>query len=595
MSQENESALHIECRLFQPVFGATAARDETVHTAEAHLLVREGDPFVVLGIKSNNSAYYVQLPPPSPPLPVWLPFDAVRIHPSDTVPGTNLARGDGKLQAWRNPCDGSAGGGTCSHLLTPAGAPPPPTTGNPRLTSPLGRPPPILYLQSRGPRPSLEFLSFQKDRFPSNTIANYKVSVDRLLAILENQRDERGGTITFTEAAYNAARATVAREDHTNWRVWVDNKIKIKFQTLLSECAVGATQPEFAQMLLDLAGLEIGGQSSGIRPHLVKVPQLPFSIVQLAQAHMFDPAVSLFVSPQSLPQTPQASQDELTSSFMDWSSTPGKSTNGSPLVHPYSAQTDFSSTFMASPPPHFQAQAPSAEGGDFMSYGLDPLDFASGDFPMDFVASILSCDSPPLPGSDDFDVLIESLLYNDISSMLSPVISQSSPVISNQAPVSNTPIAPNVDNIFGYGPGPAISSAYPPLSPFSPSSSSAPLNPGQFPTTSTKYPLQHSMFSEAQRKGLATSAGLVSARRPALGAAPKPAGVPVPAARPLVAGPTAAVRPSSVFKRAPSASTGFDRRDNVPLRGDAEKQPQTGTVAPTPGQNAAAAAARRAA
>ncbi|RKO87208.1 hypothetical protein BDK51DRAFT_46686 [Blyttiomyces helicus] len=70
---------------FRYVFRATAARDVPAHTGDGDLIVREGDPFVVLGIRVDPSAFYIHLPAPPSPHPVWLPYDAVRVRTSAGV------------------------------------------------------------------------------------------------------------------------------------------------------------------------------------------------------------------------------------------------------------------------------------------------------------------------------------------------------------------------------------------------------------------------------------------------------------------------------------------------------------------------------
>ncbi|RKO86853.1 hypothetical protein BDK51DRAFT_43501 [Blyttiomyces helicus] len=202
-----------------------------------------------------------------------------------------------------------------------------------------------------------------------------------LLDILENQRVERGGRIAFTKAAYNAGKAKVAESDQRIWHVWVSADVKAKFQRLQSECAVGAPHHEFAEMLLDLAGLQIGGHSPGINYDLVGGAPGKFTLHMLGlliTSCLFLPNVD----PYSRYRIPSMTTGQL----LRWidsphpanrlSETRGSATSS--LHRPSSSSLVFPTTA-----PQFQGQALSAEAGEFMSYGMDPVDLATGQLSID--------------------------------------------------------------------------------------------------------------------------------------------------------------------------------------------------------------------
>ncbi|RKO91653.1 hypothetical protein BDK51DRAFT_37100 [Blyttiomyces helicus] len=178
----------------------------------------------------------------------------------------------------------------------------------PKLKSSSRPPPCVLNPQTRH---GMNLLLFQKDRFPrkSNTgMVTHVGTLDGLLDLLAREHSKFGGNMVFTSAACEAALTRVARSTKEIWRVWLPQEVWIKFRTLKAACAPPeTTHPEFAEMLLDLGGLEAGGKWSRVNDHLVQ------------RAHDWISGPSLFpvTSPPSNTQAPPMEQFDAINSYLD--------------------------------------------------------------------------------------------------------------------------------------------------------------------------------------------------------------------------------------------------------------------------------------
>ncbi|RKO90323.1 hypothetical protein BDK51DRAFT_31582, partial [Blyttiomyces helicus] len=146
----------------------------------------------------------------------------------------------------------------------------------------------------------------QKLRFPKRTaLFTHADAVDQLLDILSNAQTEAGGNVAFTSEAFAQAKYRVSVSGKQPWRVWLPDGVWVKFQALKCACSpTETTHAEFAELLLQFAGYQAGGESSGIRKELIEKLDKPKQQPTPVSSPQTPGSSSARTSPTIEPQNP---------------------------------------------------------------------------------------------------------------------------------------------------------------------------------------------------------------------------------------------------------------------------------------------------